>query len=129
MSQVNEELFPSLLAMAHQMEDGDWFAHIEEAPGCWGTGPTRDAAIDDCVDALAGWWEKSLQPEDAVEILKSIRTRRAHGATEFSSGEVEALLWIIDHSVSASLTDEDLARFLAVRAPSIDRKLAADFTR
>lgn len=46
-----------LRVSAEQMDDGDWWAEMENCPGLWGSGPTREAAIDDCVDSFRGWLE------------------------------------------------------------------------
>ncbi len=53
--EVGGEFAQTLRAHVEQTEDGRWFAHIEQCPGCWNDGDTADEALDGLSDVLRGW--------------------------------------------------------------------------
>lgn len=44
------------LEEAYVGDDGAWFVKDDRFPGCWGLGATKEAAADDFVSALKGWF-------------------------------------------------------------------------
>lgn len=77
------EYQPVLHAQVKQLDDGSWFAHIEECPGCWNDGDTADQALDGLSDVLRGWIAVSARCGHDLSHLPSTTTYTAHfGSTE-----------------------------------------------
>ena len=56
----------------HPGEDGQWVAEVPSLPGCISQGGTKDAAIENVRDAIAGWIEAAQAnggsvPEDRLD--------------------------------------------------------------
>jgi predicted RNase H-like HicB family nuclease len=45
----------TLYMSATRLEDGTWFVCAPGYPGVWGTGPTDEAAADECYEVWREW--------------------------------------------------------------------------
>jgi antitoxin HicB len=76
-SEIEEIMKRPYLRELTPEEDGTWFAHIVEFPGCMTVGDTQAEALEMLEDAARGWLETHL--EDGDPIPEPIDTRDFSG--------------------------------------------------
>jgi predicted RNase H-like HicB family nuclease len=54
-------------------DDGTWFAHVVEFPGCITTGATPQEALEMLDDAMAGWLRAMLEDGEAIPAPSALR--------------------------------------------------------